>query len=297
MHYVTIGEGVRLSYDRMGSGPDVVLIHGLGANKYSWPSAIMRPMSPSFRVTTYDLRGHGESDMPSAGYTSADMARDLSDLMDATKIEHAHIVGHSLGGVLSKQLLQRSGRRIEQGLLTRPLNEVAMSPETRATLSRLLYFEPEPSIRRAVFICAPHRGSNTANQLAGRLSSTLVRRLGDVDALHEEIIALNGPEVFQPAYRRRPPNSIDNLTWESPILKALSELPIAPDVPYHSIVANLFPDGSPGLWTDGVVSYESAHLDGSESEIMVRHNHFANDTPEAATEVRRILRLHLGAAR
>ena len=207
------------------------------------------------------------------------------------------VVGHSLGGVLSKQLLQRSGRRIEQGLLTRPLNEVAMSPETRATLSRLLYFEPEPSIRRAVFICAPHRGSNTANQLAGRLSSTLVRRLGDVDALHEEIIALNGPEVFQPAYRRRPPNSIDNLTWESPILKALSELPIAPDVPYHSIVANLFPDGSPGLWTDGVVSYESAHLDGSESEIMVRHNHFANDTPEAATEVRRILRLHLGAAR
>ncbi len=69
------------------------------------------------------------------------------------------------------------------------------------------------------------------------------------------------------------------MTWESPILKTLSELPIAPGVPYHSIVANLFPGGPPGLWTDGVVSYESAHLDGAESEVMIRHNHFANDTP------------------
>ena len=205
------------------------------------------------------------------------------------------VVGHSLGGVLSKQLLQSSGRSLERLLLTRPLDEVAMSPESRRSLSRLLYFEPEPSIRRAVFIAAPHRGSNTANQLIGRLSSALVRQQGDIKALHAEIVAMNGPEVLHPAYRRRPPSSIDNLASDSPILETLYDLPIAPGVPYHSIVANLFPGGPPGLWTDGVVSYESAHLDGSESEIMVRHNHFANETPEASEEVRRILRLHVGA--
>jgi pimeloyl-ACP methyl ester carboxylesterase len=207
------------------------------------------------------------------------------------------VVGHSLGGVRSKQLLQSSGRTVEQGLLTRPLEQIAMSPESRTALSRLIYFEPERSIRRVVFIAAPHRGSNTANQLIGRLGSMLVRRPGDLDALHAEIVALNGPDVLQPFYRRRPPSSIDNLAWESPILKALSELPMAPGVPYHSIVANLFPEGPPSLWTDGVVSYESAHLDRSESEIMIQHNHFANDTPEATAEVRRILRLHLGAER
>jgi hypothetical protein len=80
------------------------------------------------------------------------------------------------------------------------------------------------------------------------------------------------------------------------VLKALSELPIAPGVPYHSIVATMIPHASPDRWTDGVVSYESAHLDGAASEIMIRHNHFANDTHEAAAEVRRILRLHIGAA-
>ena len=60
-------------------------------------------------------------------------------------------------------------------------------------------------------------------------------------------------------------------------------------------MANLFPDGPPPrLWTDGVVSYESAHLDGAESEVMVRHNHFVNDTIEATREVHRVLNIHLG---
>ena len=206
------------------------------------------------------------------------------------------VVGHSLGGLLSKQMLQSSGRSIERGLLTRPLEEVAMSSETRRILSGYLYFTPEPSIRRVVFIAAPHRGSNTSNQLIGRLTSALVRRPADVMAFHAEIVALNGRDVLQPSYRRQMPSSVDNLAWQSPILKALYELPMAPGVPYHSIVGNLFPDAPPALWTDGVVAYESAHLDGAESEIMVRHNHIVNDTPEASAEVHRILRLHLGVS-
>ena len=93
------------------------------------------------------------------------------------------VVGHSLGGVLSKQLLQSSGRELERGLLTRPLERVAMSRESRSAVARLLYFEPEPSIRRVVFIAAPHRGSNAANRMIGRLSSSLVARRGAPQAL------------------------------------------------------------------------------------------------------------------
>jgi hypothetical protein len=204
------------------------------------------------------------------------------------------VVGHSLGGVLSKQLVQGSGQALEGVLFTRPFDQVAMSPRSRAMLAPMLRFEPEPSIRRAVFICAPHRGSNAANRLIGRVGSLLVRRPGEIEATHAEIVRWNGPDVFTPWYRRLPPSSIDNLEPESPILKALSGLPIAPDIPYHSVVANLFPHAPPGLWTDGVVSYDSAHLDGARSELVVKGNHFANDTPEATAEVRRILRLHLG---
>jgi hypothetical protein len=174
-----------------------------------------------------------------------------------------------------------------------PIEQVAMAPETRRLLSDFLYFGPETSIRRAIFIAAPHRGSNTANQFIGRLGSLLVRRPSDVAEAHAEVLARNGPAVLQPAYRNGPPSSIDNLTWDSPILKTLSGLPIAPGVPYHSIVANLLPDASPQLWTDGVVQYESAHLEGAASEVMIRHHHFVAETVEAAAEVRRILMLHL----
>ncbi|MBV8130733.1 MAG: alpha/beta fold hydrolase [Planctomycetaceae bacterium] len=281
----------------------VLFIHGLWSSPDAWLKMANSLQADPLILDRYQFWFAYYPTGAPLMVSAARLRQSLHDLREAIDprrsdpaLDQMVVVGHSLGGVLSKQLLQSSGQSIERGLLTRPLEQVAMSPEARQTLSRFLYFEPEPSIRRVVFIASPHRGSNTANQVIGRLGSSLVRRPGDISALHAEIISMNGPEVLQPAYRRRPPSSIDNLAWESPILKILSELPIALGVPYHSIVANLFPEGPPGLWTDGVVSYESAHLDGAESEVMIRHNHFANDTPEATAEVRRVLRLHLGAA-
>ncbi len=203
------------------------------------------------------------------------------------------VVGHSLGGVISKQLVQSSGPDFERALITRPLEEVAMTPETRARISQFLHFEPEPSIRRVIFLCAPHRGSNLANRALGRFASALVARLGEAERIHQEIVELNGPDIFQPAYRRHPPNGVDNLKWDSPILNALAERPIDPHVTYHSIIGNLFPHAPQKLWTDGIVSYRSAHLEGAESEVLLRRTHFANLAPEAAAEVHRILRLHL----
>ncbi len=297
----TLGIFIREPY-QPGKIP-VLFVHGLSSSPDAWMRMAndlqADPLIRSRYQFWFAYYPSGAPMMVSAGR----LRQSLHDLRDAIDPRHGDraldqmvVVGHSLGGLLSKQMLQTSGRSLERVLLTRPLEEVAMSPETRRLLSSYLFFTPEPSIRRAIFISAPHRGSNTANQLIGRLTSALVRRPADVLALHAEIVAMNGRDVFQPSYRRQLPTSVDNLAWESPILKALYELPIAPGVPYHSIVGNLFPDAPPGLWTDGVVSYESAHLDGAESEIMVRHDHTVNDTPEASAEVHRILRLHLAAA-
>ena len=68
---------------------------------------------------------------------------------------------------------------------------------------------------------------------------------------------------------------------------------MAPGVPYHSIIATLTPEGPQRLWSDGVVPYWSAHLDGAQSEHIIRYSHFANEPLSAAEEVHRILRLHL----
>ena len=82
---------------RTGAGPDVVMIHGLGANLAFWQLRIAPRLAREFRVTTYDLRGHGYSDAPAHGYSGPDMAADLLGLLDALQIRRAHLVAHSFG--------------------------------------------------------------------------------------------------------------------------------------------------------------------------------------------------------
>lgn len=84
-----------------GSGPDILMVHGLAANLSFWYFRIVPFLMRHFRLTLYDLRGHGESDMPSSGYTTLDMATDLHGLLDHLELERVHLVGHSYGGAVA----------------------------------------------------------------------------------------------------------------------------------------------------------------------------------------------------
>lgn len=90
-----------LYYLQDGEGEDVVLLHGLASNLAFWYSGVMVPLRRQYRVTAYDLRGHGKSAMPAGGYSHHAMAQDLSGLVDALQIEKFHLVGHSYGGLVS----------------------------------------------------------------------------------------------------------------------------------------------------------------------------------------------------
>jgi hypothetical protein len=78
---------------------------------------------------------------------------------------------------------------------------------------------------------------------------------------------------------------------DSPILAALGRVPIDPKVPYHSIIPLIF--GVTG--TDGVVLYNSSHLNGAASELIVAGNHSSQQKPEVTRELRRILLEHVGS--
>ena len=76
---------------------DIVMIHGLSTNLAFWyPVATI--LSKIFRITLFDLRGHGRSEMPQTGYSPKDMAVDIAELLDFLDIKQAHFVGHSFGG-------------------------------------------------------------------------------------------------------------------------------------------------------------------------------------------------------
>ena len=97
-----IANGTRLFYQQSGQGPDVVLVHAVTSNQAVWVFTGLADAvgSAGFRLTTYDLRGHGASECPPTGYTSADMAADFRALHEALGLEPALVVGHSFGGVV-----------------------------------------------------------------------------------------------------------------------------------------------------------------------------------------------------
>ena len=95
-------DGMKFYYQQSGQGPDVVLIHGITGNMAIWPLIdVIRALAADFRVTYYDLRGHGYSDTPPTGYTSADMAQDLRKLQQALGLGPSYLLGHSFGGVIA----------------------------------------------------------------------------------------------------------------------------------------------------------------------------------------------------
>jgi pimeloyl-ACP methyl ester carboxylesterase len=93
--------GCMIHYQQMGEGHDLVLIHGLLGNLAFWYFSVLPLLMQDFRVCVYDMRGHGQSEMPQSGYRSADMAEDLRGLLDHLSIEQAHIAGHSFGGAVA----------------------------------------------------------------------------------------------------------------------------------------------------------------------------------------------------
>lgn len=87
-------------YQQTGAGPDVVLIHAFTSNLSVWMMTGITEALSDYRVTMYDLRGHGASSVPPSNYDSTQMVADLIELMDQLEIRSAYLVGHSYGGVI-----------------------------------------------------------------------------------------------------------------------------------------------------------------------------------------------------
>lgn len=95
--------GVRLAYAlTAGRGPSIVLIHGLGGSAQATYGDVI-PLLHELRVVAFDNRGVGESEAPAAPYSLEAFAHDTREVMRVAGLDRAHIVGHSLGGMIAQQ--------------------------------------------------------------------------------------------------------------------------------------------------------------------------------------------------
>src|SRR5436190_12446655 len=94
--------GIKLHYlDYRGTGPVLVLLHGLTANAFAFEGLMAAGLGQHFRVITVDLRGRGLSDKPLWGYSIHLHAKDIIGLLDHLQLKSVFIGGHSFGGLLS----------------------------------------------------------------------------------------------------------------------------------------------------------------------------------------------------
>lgn len=113
MPYVRATDGVRLHYRESGrrAGPPVLMIQGLGADKHLWDLQRMA-LAPWYHTIALDNRGAGRSDKPHGDYSLEQMADDAIAVLDAVGVDQAHVVGASMGGVITQILAMRHPDRI-----------------------------------------------------------------------------------------------------------------------------------------------------------------------------------------
>jgi pimeloyl-ACP methyl ester carboxylesterase len=284
------GLGLRHPY-RPGRIP-VVFIHGTASSPARWAPMVNELENDpvlrdrmQFWFFTYNT---SNPILLSAAELRAALRKVVSELDPEERdpaLRDMVLIGHSQGGIIARLMVTDSGSRFWDNVSQKPLDELKMTPEVREIVKTSMFFEALPFVKQVIFLCTPHKGSYRVTGLV----LDLVRRLVTLPATIVKgaaAVARENPGAVEALAST--PTAVDNMRPGHRFVRTLSASPIAPWVTTHSIIAVRGP-GPPNGQTDGVVAYESAHLDGVASEKIVRSGHSAQGTPETIEEVRRIL--------
>lgn len=282
----------------------IVLLHGLASSPEAWINVANEILGDETLRQNYQIwQVYYPTNAPIAvNHTMIRQA--LQETLD-TLDPHSHhaatedlvLIGHSMGGVLSRLMVSDSGDRLWQDVVDRYDLNGQRKTRARKALEPYAWFKPMPQVRRAVFIAAPHRGTPVAEHRLARWAANLIKLPFSMLARMTEIAQLMvDPSSANTAPVARSFNSINNLSSRDPFIRASAELPIADGLPYHSIIGHDKLKIPLQQSSDGVVPYQSAHLKGARSEKVIHSWHSVQETPEAILEIRRILHEHLRPA-
>lgn len=157
--------GIHLNIRELSSdGPTVLLLHGLGASGGVW-QGVGRRLHPAFRLVAPDLRGHGESDKPSAGYLPRDYSGDMSAFLGHEPACPVHVLGHSLGAVVAALLAAERPELVNRLVLVDPPFD-AGRPRAHVEAVEQLRHEPRGELERYLRRREPGMGDLYARAIA-----------------------------------------------------------------------------------------------------------------------------------
>jgi hypothetical protein len=203
------------------------------------------------------------------------------------KLNQMILVGHSMGGLLSRMQISESGEPIYRQYFTKPVDQLRLSVSDRSMIKDMFYFSPNPDISEVIFICVPHKGSELATNWIGRIGRTLARLPLTVLHTTAHILTLNRDAIAADV-SVRPGTSIDSLSPNGKFARTLQEMPMSPRVTKYSIIGNRGKKGPLEKSSDGVVPYWSSHIDGVP-ETIIPSTHSGPEYSACAVKVRELL--------
>jgi pimeloyl-ACP methyl ester carboxylesterase len=269
----------------------LVFVHGLFSTAFNWAQTINGLQADPEIRKHYQFWVFG---YPTGNPILYSALRLREELAKVDKLYPNHrpyvVVGHSMGGMLTRmQVITVTKPMWEKGL-GETAKSIFRENSSDSLIVRATTFQANPRIKRVVFICTPHRGSQMASSGLGRFGTSLIALPLNIASAMTD--ALTSAELVQlTGSSKRLPNSITGLKPSNPALPVVNSAPIT--VPYHSIIGDRGKGDSPNS-TDGVVPYWSSHLDGAKSECIVPGPHGSCELPQTIAELDRILRLNLG---
>jgi pimeloyl-ACP methyl ester carboxylesterase len=258
--------GYRRAYRVAGSGPVLLLIHGIGDNSTTW-STVQTQLAQRFTVIAPDLLGHGKSDKPRADYSVAAYANGMRDLLSVLDVEKVTVVGHSLGGGVAMQFAYQFPQLVERlilvgaGGVTKDVNvalRIASLPLGTEALALLRLPLALPAL-----------------QLAGRIGGTLLGSTGlgrDIPDMLRILADLPEPTASA-AFARTLRAVVD---WRGQVVTMLDRCYLTESVPVQLIWGS----------KDSVIPVEHARMahaamPGAQLEIFEGSGHFPfHDDPD-----------------
>lgn len=280
----------------------VVMVHGLWSSPMTWMEMYndlraLPEIRERFQFWFY-LYPTGQPFWISAAQFRYDLNTVLTTLdkkEDYPSLRQMVLIGHSMGGLVSKMQVIHSGDHFWGLVSDKSFDDLKAPDDAKQRLRSAVYFEPNPAVHRIITIGTPHRGSHFANEYTRWLSHYFISLPTKMLATGQTLMT-NNPGFFKSTELLTTSTSIDSLAPNHPVLMEMLKAEKASWVHFNNIVGVVEGQSLIGRVTtegDGIVPLSSAHLDDVESEIRTPADHITvHRHPRSVLEVRRILSEH-----
>jgi len=277
-----------------------VLVHGIYSNPTTWDKALNRLYDHEELRERYEFWTFGYPTGAPIPFLASAFRESLGEMRAfrsgaGASTQDMVVVGHSMGGLLVKAVTQHGGDEEWNKVFNLPIEQLKVTEDDRAVLRRLFYYEPINDISRVIFCATPHRGSRVAAYPGAGLVSNLIQMPSQLARLTADIVEQSRyaltPLGLEIAEDRT--TSLQQLSSKSGITADLYLKPLNPDIAFHSVIASNRRDRRPLIETgDGLVTFQSSHIEGVESETVIFNSpHGVHRDEDGIEEIARLLKL------